>query len=681
MTERPAHRARLRPPFRRTVLQRTSTAVVLLATGAICAAPVSAQDGAGDPDDPLRIPDIVVTATRIPMDRARLSTPVTVVTRETLQARGIRTLSQALEWVAGATVASAGADGGQTSLFLRGAESDYVKVLVDGVPVNDAGGAIDLADLSVDQVERIEVVRGPASVLYGSDGVAGVIQIFTARGRGVPRLTLSALGGVGEQRHADGSYPLMDLQGTLAGSSGGVSYLVGGARTWTEGAYPLNNERRLDSGNARIAWEGGRSGISLASRFTDSRSGFPTDGGGSLEDENAYIDRQSWTLSADATHRLSERLEARLQLGLTDRDQLTDDAQDGPDDTAGTYASRLASETTRRSAELRLSALALGGTASAGVSHEVLEGSSRYDAESEFGPTGAEAEYERSNTGVYGQLLTTPVDGFHVTLGGRLDYNEEFGRFETFRLGAAWQLGDETRLRAALGRAFREPTFGENYGSGFGDNGNASLDPERTRSWEVGAEHRVGALLVGATWFDQRFEDLIQFTFATDDPADPNYVNVGAAQSKGLELTGQTALGRVELTGAYTWLQTRVLDPGLASDATFVEGEALLRRPEHTGTVGARYGFAAGSIGAGLRWVGERADVDYGSGFPAPRVTLPSHTTVDLSGSYALPLGGGPRTELLLRVENLLDSNYEDIAGFPARGRILRLGARFELGG
>src|SRR5881628_2604501 len=140
--------------------------------------------------DTITLKPVVVTATRVPAPRDAVPAAVTVLTGDALRARGIRTVADALRLVPGAAVMQTGSFGGQTSLFLRGGESDYVKVLVDGVPQNTPGGAYDFANLTTDNVERIEVVRGPASVLYGSDAMTGVVQIFTRDGRGPARGTV-----------------------------------------------------------------------------------------------------------------------------------------------------------------------------------------------------------------------------------------------------------------------------------------------------------------------------------------------------------------------------------------------------------------------------------------------------------------------------------------------------------
>ena len=134
--------------------------------------------------DTVVLKPVVVTATRLPVPADVVASAVTVLRGTDLEAQGIRTAAAALETVPGAHIAETGSFGGQTSLFLRGGETDYTKILIDGVPLNQAGGAIDLAHLTTDNVDRIEIVHGPVSVLYGSDAVTGVVQVFTRSGKG-----------------------------------------------------------------------------------------------------------------------------------------------------------------------------------------------------------------------------------------------------------------------------------------------------------------------------------------------------------------------------------------------------------------------------------------------------------------------------------------------------------------
>lgn len=654
--------------------------------------------------DTFALPGIVVTATRVPLAREALPTPVTVWTGAELRDRGIRTVAEALERVPSATITRAGSPGAQTSLFLRGGESDYVKVLVDGVAVNDPGGGVDLADLSTSQVERIEVVRGPVSVLYGSDAVAGVVQVFTRRGSGAPTVTAQVMGGRGQERGGSGesggesgespsgplasppgTYDLVDAEATLTGATGALAYTVGGARSWSDGLYPTNNTRAQNTGTARLAWTPA-AGAELAvnARYTDSRSRFPTDGTGALADENARLDRRMWVTSAVVGFRLHERVGARVRTGLTTRDQRSVDERDGPADTLGVFASELAWELTRRTVDARLDwelprgPLPARTVASAGVAWERAQAATSYAARSEFGPTTAEANYRRSTRGYYLQLLAEPVDRVHLTLGGRLDDSDTYGAFETYRLGAVVEPAARTRLRVALGRGFREPSFDQVFGSGFGDVGNPGLEPERSRSREVGLEHEIGPATVVATWFDQRFERLIQYTFAPPSADDPNYFNVGTAAARGLELEGRATAGRLSVTSSYTYLDTEVLDPGLATDAGFVDGEPLLRRPTHAGTLTGRLALGGGSVAVTINAVGDREDLDFAGGFPAPRITLPGYATLDISAEHDLPLAT-PATRVLLQVENALDTEFQSIAGFPGIGRIIRLGVRVNL--
>lgn len=648
------------------------------------------------PADTFTLPGIVVTATRVPLAREAVPTPVTVWTREELEQRGIRSVAEALAAVPAATVARAGSRGAQTSLFLRGGESDYVKVLIDGVAVNDPGGAFDYADLSTDQIERIEVVRGPVSVLYGSDAVSGVVQIFTRRAAGAPTVTAEVTGGRGQERAAAGSaaglglpaspdvYGLADARATVTGSTGGLSYAVGGSRAWSEGLYPFNSERDHATGTARVAWTPGPGReLAVSTRYSDSRSHFPTDGAGALTDVNARLDRRLWSTSVSAGIRLHDRVDARIRIGLVTRDQTSLDPQDGPADTVGIYESRLARELTRRSVDTRVdwyaSELLAGTVLSAGLAWEDADAATSYSSASSFGPFQAEADFQRATIGYYAQALSRPMDGLHLTLGGRVDDSDTYGTFETFRVGATVEPVSGTRLKAAWGRGFKEPSFDQVFGSGFGDAGNPGLEPERSRSWEAGVEQElrgIASATLAATWFDQRFERLIQYTFSPPDPGDPNYFNVGAAASRGLELEARGAVGPLGIDASYTYLETEVLDPGLATDAGFVEGEPLLRRPAHSGSLTGRYADGAGSVALTITTAGEREDLDFAAGFPAPRVTLPAYTTVDLAAERVLPIDG-PVVTALLRVENALDTEYQSVAGFPGLGRVVRIGLRF----
>lgn len=655
----------------------TLAATFALAAGAAAQAMPAPTDTATEDADTFALPALVVTATRLPLDRKALPTPVTVLTGRELRDRGVRTVADALREVPGASVVRGGGAGAQTSLFLRGGESDYVQVLIDGVAVNDPGGSFDFASLSTDQIERIEVVRGPVSVLYGSDAVSGVVHIITQQGAGAPAVTAELTGGSGRQAYGGERYGSYDAEIGVSGSATSLSYAVGGGREYSDGLYPLNNEHTRTSGNVRLRWAPvAGADVSVTSRISDGRSHFPTDGAGAIVDENAYLDRLLWSSAVEAGWQLSERIDARVQAGLVVREQSSVDERDGPQDTLSVYASTLDFSGTRQLLDARINARLPRSALTAGIGWESARAATSYTSESAFGPYDANAEFDRSNTGYYLQLLSEPVDRLHLTMGGRLDDSDTYETFGTYRLGAALEVLRGTRLRAAIGRAFREPAFVESFGSGFGDIGNPQLDPERSRSWEGGIEQTIGPAVLAATWFEQRFDDLIQYTFSPPTAGGPNYFNVGAARARGLELEGRAARERWSATASYSYVETEVLDPGLASDAAFVKGQALLRRPTHSGSIAARYSRGPAAFAVTLNGTGSRDDVDYGAPFPYPRVTLPPYATMDLAADHRLPLGRGPDTRLLLRIENALDAAYQPIAGFPGQGRVVRVGLR-----
>ncbi len=641
---------------------RVSLSLILFPIG------LSAQQA---PRDTATLAEIVVTATRVPVARAAVTSSIAVLRGEDLRAQGVRYVADALRSVPGAAVVQAGSFGGATSLFLRGGESDYVQVLVDGVAVNAAGGTFDLANLTTDNVERIEVVAGPTSVLYGSDAVAGVVQVFTRRGQGKPQLEAEVKGG---------SHGSLSLGAALRGGDERLDYSFDVTRFTTDGTYAFNNNHRnaVASARVRVAPDA-RTDATFTLRHRDAVFHYPTDGGGQLTDHNQFTFDEGTTFGLDAGRFFTDRVEARVLLAANQGDNGSDDRSDTPADTLGFYGSESMTHSARRSADARVNVHAGMGTiatAGAQVMYETARGFSQFS--SQFGLSTGQGDFHRLNRGYYAQVLAEPVGGLSLAAGGRLDDNETFGNFTTYRVGASYRLPTGSRVRASLGTGFKEPTFDENFDTGF-STGNASLKPERSQSWEIGLEQSMlgGLVFISGTYFSQDFKDLIQYTFLTPTPTSPNYFNIASAKSSGLELGARTVVaGRVRIEGTYTSLHTEATNAGYDSgpDATFVNGERLLRRPATTVSGHAAVDFKLGSIGAGVRYVGDRADRDF-SAFPSPRVTLPAYSVFDLSAELTV-IPGAPGLTLTAKIENLADKRYEEIANFPARGRSLFVGGR-----
>ncbi|MGH7644901.1 MAG: TonB-dependent receptor plug domain-containing protein, partial [Gemmatimonadales bacterium] len=620
------------------------------------------------------LPPVVVTATRVATPQGAVAQAVTVISGAELRAQGIRTVADALRQLPSAALVATGSFGGQTSLFLRGGESDYVKVLLDGVPLNDPGGAFDFADLTTDNLDRIEIVPGPASVLYGSDAVAGVVQLFTRDGaeQGGARVRARAAGG---------SYDsgLFDAEVSGGAVGGALRYSLAASRAMSNGLFPFNNryERTTWAGRIR-ATRDARTDVSLATRGGDNIYHFPTDGAGRLVDSNQFTADRGPAVSLDAGRRLGERVELRLLLGLTERDARYDDAPDNPGDTAFVYSSR--QRIRRRSAEARANVrVAGGGIVTAGLALDDARLRSSDSCTSTFGPCSSPPmDTSRSTVAVFAQAMTDVGRRWTVSAGLRLDDNSQFGTFVTWRAGGAWRLGAATRLRAWAGAGFKEPTFVENYAAGFAV-GNPDLHPEQSLSWEGGLEHSVaaGRVTLSATYFHQRFQDLVEYDFTRT----PNYVNVAAARAQGLELgaAGLLAPG-LSVAAHYTYLDARVTDGG--SDPAFQDGERLLRRPAHSGGVSLDLRRPGrGAVSLRVRYLGERDDLDF-STFPAPRVTLSPYTRTDVAAEYHVvrPRPGQPGLALQARVENLFDDHSPEVANFPVPGRVVLFGAEIRYG-
>ncbi|MDE2983989.1 MAG: TonB-dependent receptor [Gemmatimonadota bacterium] len=628
--------------------------------------------------DPIELEGLVVTANRWAEPAWTVAAHATVIEGLELRRAGIEYVADALRRVPGMAVVRNGSFGAVTSVFLRGGESDYVQVLIDGVPVNEPGGAFDFGSLSTDNIERIEIIRGPASALYGSDAVSGVIQIFTRRGAGPATGSLS---------FQAGSFATRRWQGTLAGGTDALSYAFSLGRNETDGILEYNNEHRRTTFTGRVQGRlGPRADATLSVRYDDRRFNFPTDGSGALVDRNAHTYGDALTLHLDAGRRWSDAFETRFTFDVNETDRGSDDAPDGPADTLGFFGYTNLNDIRRTGGGARAIWRPAGGTVLA-AGYELEQQSIRALSRSfsQYGPSASNSENDRRNHAAYTQLAWQRR-GLALNGGVRAESNERFGTAATWKLGAAWQSeAERTRLRAAAGTGIKEPTFFETYAAGF-TRGNPDLEPEHSTSFEAGLDQDLGGgARLSLTGFSQSYRDLIQYTFSPPTRGGPNYHNVARARSRGVEAEGVVDAGPLQLTANYTWLDTEVEDAGFheGEGATFVAGEPLLRRPKHTAGASASVQVAAAArFVAGLRRTGERADRDF-STFPATPVTLSAYTVVDLAAEIEVvgARAGRPGFELTVRAENLMGAAYEEVWGFAAPGRGVYVGGRVVVGG
>ncbi len=619
----------------------------------------------------------MVTANRRPAPAWTVAARTTVIEGEALERAGIKYVADALRQVASLAVVRGGSFGATTSAFLRGGASDHVLVLVDGVSVNEPGGRFDFGSMTADGIERIEIVRGPVSALYGSDAVSGVIHVFTRRGRGAPTADLS---------FRAGSFGARQWHGGASGGTGLLSYSFSLGRNDTDGILDLNNAHRSTTVSGRVQVQpDARNGVTLALRHEIQRFHFPTDGSGVLVDRNAYTFGDALVAAVEAGRNWTDAFETRLALTLHDWDSGADDAPDGPADTLGFFGSESLADGRRTATDARAIWRFAGESAlAAGAELEQQSVRSLSRSLSQYGSSPQSTAHERWNRAAYVQVDGARGDAA-VNGGLRIEDNEHYGTAATWRAGLVWRPAPaRTRLYASAGTAIKEPTFAESFGSAWAV-GNRALEPEGSTEFEAGLEQRIGPrVTVSLTAFSQKYRNLIQYAFSPPEQGGPNYHNVARASSRGFEAEAEASFGALAIGGSYAWLRTRVDDSGFdeGPGASLVEGQRLLRRPEHafaaTASMTVRERL---TLDLSLRRVGSRDDRNFAS-WPATPVELSAYSVVDLGANLRL-FGGGsrPAVALTFRADNLLDAHYEEVWGFPAPGRGIYVGGRVTAGG
>jgi vitamin B12 transporter len=624
-----------------------------------------------------QIEQVIVTATRSPAPLDQVTSSVTVLDSGELQRRQTVALSEVLRSVPGLAVSRSGVMGSSTQIRVRGAEGNHVMVMIDGVEANDMaqGDEFNFAHLLAYDVERIEVVRGPQSALWGSDALAGAINIITARGEG----PFSAHGFV-----EGGSF------GTL---SGGASVSGGG-----EGWHFHGGVGVLDSDGSNIA-----------------RTGSEDDGYENLAVSfNGDVQANPWlTLSAGVRHvdARNEYDETDFATGLpADSDAVTDADQDYAqiradiDPFDGSWTQRLTAAWSATDNDNTLAGADTGSnrgerwtfgwqsdyrfeTSSVHAADHVVTLALEHEYEdfTQRGPIDPFAgdpnqDHDARTTSIVGEYRLGPGERLSASVGARHDINSEFQDDTTWRVSAGVAFPESgSRLRASYGTGSKNPTFTERFG--FFDSplfpfvGNPDLEPERSRGWEAGLAQEIlaGRLLFDIVWFDESLHDEINgFVF---DPATFSITaenTDGVSRRKGLEVTATaTVSDELRFNAFYTYL-----------DATQPDGaggrERELRRPRHTGGAGLNWSFGSGRGNLNFQYLhtGEQDDLFFP---PLPPFVLPvelrAFDLLSVSASWSLT----PRVTLQGRIENALDDDYEEVYGFTASGVAAYAGVRIAL--
>jgi vitamin B12 transporter len=577
---------------------------------------------------------LTVTATGSESPVNDVPLPVTVVERDEIDDSQEESVADLLRRIPGVTVMRTSDEGSAMSLFVRGTESDHTLALFDGVRLNSPYFAgYDWSQLPTAGLERIEVVRGPYSALWGADAIGGAVNVIPGRASDGWSLSLFGEGGDDGWRR---------LQGTVGWAGSGFDLYASGFDRHGEGT--LDNSDFASSQllvNAGWSWaEGSR--VSVLVQDLSSDIGVPF--------------ANPVTLTPSRRQRADQRLYAvpvRVQLNpgwqlelvgsLTERELSYRD----PDDPFGFTSSDTLADTQQARLASRHQ---LGG-------HELTWGGEwRSDEVTDTSSYGPNLDGDTTSvTSLFVQDTWRASDSLRVVAGIRWDDADEWDAEFSPRIFVGWSVSPAVELRAGYGHGFRQPSVGELY---FPFSGNPELEPERSDSFELGMNWFAGSSRIQANLFQTSLENLIEYSFLTF-----SFANVAEAEIRGAELAWDVPLsGRLVSSLQATWLDTE-------DD----EGLPLLRRPEWSASWtlhGVLWGRLRGDLT--VLWVGERADVDP---ITFGRTELEGHVTGNLALSYELYRG----LEVTFRAQNLADEEYEEVAGYPAPGRRLMAGLRLGL--
>jgi vitamin B12 transporter len=604
----------------------------------------------------------------------KIGSAVSVVTGEQLRARQIRNGADALRALPGIAVTRDAGFGGLTQVRIRGAEGNHTTVLIDGIEANDTtNGEFNFSDLSADEIERIEVIRGPQSGLYGSGAIGGVVNIVTRSGRGP--LTVRTFGEAGSFN-------------TVAG---GIAVSGGTDKAW--GSFALSERKTggfdiapfgIENDGSQLKTLNIRGGVQLIPGVTldvtlrhtnkdgdrDTQAPFP-DPSGIQVDDPARFKETTWLGAARLTW---ESFDGHLvQVAKATRNETKRDDRSEFFGTPSVTENDGARETYSYAATYRLD------TPSIVTAHHYFTGLVEHDAESftpksdfGFGFAADGVKRRRELDAVAFEYRGEFADRLFVQGTVRHDDSNVFGGYDTWRTAASLRLPEiGLRPHASYGTGIKLPSMFENFGSVPGSYyANPSLQAEESKGWDAGVELTLvrGVAVVDVTYFDNEVSNKIR-SFANCIPGPPPFfgactaVNDPAVSTRdGIEVEGRFALGSgLNLGLAYTY-----------TDARTPLGMQEIRRPQHSARGDLSYVFdgGRGNVNLSAQYVADNIDTNFGT-FTA--VTLDPYWLVNVAAAYRV----APGVEIFGRVENLLDANYQEVYGFETAGVAAYAGVRF----
>ncbi len=623
---------------------------------------------------------VVVSATRTEAPSGQVGAALTVFDGTEIERRQQPLLADLLRDAPGTTVVRVGAPGAVTSLFVRGGESNYTKVLLDGVPLNEPGGAFNLSNITTGNLDRVEFVRGANSALYGSDAMTGVIQLFTRRGATPrPDVTVALEGG---------SFSTGRGSAGVAGRSGRFDYSAEIGGLSTDNDAPNNAFRNVTvSGSAGVTFNRDAS-LRFVARSEDGRSGVPGQTAFGRPDLDAFFSRDdsAWGVTFDETHGL---LRQRATYGLAISHQRSANLNIDPPYTPAfdgsvapfefsdfPYDSR--TDLRRHHASYQADGTWSRGAAGTHVDTALVDwDGERATLTDALAETVVPASRDNLGFSFQHQAMWSQV---FLTAGLRVEHNDSFGTATVPRVSAAWYARKgsgavgTTMLHASAGRGIKEPTILQSFSPNPFFLGNPDLQPERTRALDAGVEQRFARdrASVDLTWFDSRYRDIISTRTLSFNPFTSQYFNIGLTRARGAELSGSLALvSGVSAKAGYTFTDSEILESTSPGNPVFEAGNWAFRRPRHSGFVDVAWSGARASIDLAGSVVGRRVDSDFSSLVPAI-TSNDGYAVWDLRASARVTR----RLSVTGAVDNLTDRQYMEPLGYPALGRAVRGGIR-----
>jgi len=614
---------------------------------------VTAQER--EPDMSGIMDEQIVTGSHVPLQRRQIGSAVTVLDTDFLKDAQLPYAAEALRHVPGVAISRTGGFGGLTQLRLRGAEGNHVLVLIDGVEVAPAGsGEVDLSSLLTADVERIEVLRGPQSGIYGSNAMAGVVQIFT-RSNGPSGLTASFEGGSFGTYQATGSGRISGERGflTLNGAyreSDGFSISPTGTEKDGDENLTLGGQGRLELTDTL------RLDASIRYVDKDSDSDDQDFSGGPMQ--GLVIDSDSYTNTTDLSGHVGGTLSLMDDKWVTNAyGNFTDNKSLGY--SGSQYGSKSSRQEFGLTSSYRFETGQIAHTLVGFIDHERESYRNTFPYDPSQIPT-----QKRELLGIGAEYHIDLMQGLYLSGAVRHDDNDNFENATTYRLSAAYMVdATGSRLHASYGTGVTNPTFTEQFGYSPGQYvGNTALTPEKADSWDLGIEQQLveDRLIVDVTYFHSTLKDEIVSGFNNDLMLPTSVNDAGRSKRKGIEvsLTARPVEG-LQINGAYSYV-----------DSTDPDGTREVRRPTSTASLDISYAFPGDRLTLYLGGIynGKQLDNDYRNyfinGFMAEKTALGSYTVVNASANYRVT----DWLEVFGRVENMTDEDYQEVLGYATPG-------------